>query len=83
MGQIANILEEILTELRCLNGPAAPAREIMSISQAAEYLGQSEHTLREWIRLRKIPFCKINGTIKLRKSRLDRWIERSEVAVME
>jgi len=77
------ILLEILAELRRLNGQPAPAREIMSIPQAAEYLGQSEHTLREWVRMRKIPFSKVNGTIKFRKSKLDRWLDRNEIAVNE
>jgi len=83
MDPAIQILEQILAELRRLNGPAAPAREIMSISQAANYLGQSEHTLRDWVRLLKIPYCKINGTIKFRKSRLDRWIDQHEIAMME
>jgi excisionase family DNA binding protein len=78
-----HILEQILTELRRLNdAKASPSREIMSIPQAAEYLGQSESTLRDWVRLRKIPFSKVNGAIKFRKSKLDRWIDRNEVGMI-
>lgn len=74
-----DILQEILNELRRQNA-AKPAteREIMNIKQAAEYLGQSEWTLREWVRMRKIPFNRINGCIKFKKSRLDRWVDKGE-----
>ena len=82
---IAFLLADILRELRRSIGGSgsAPPREIMSIPQAAEYLGQSKDTLRDWVRLRKIPYCKINGTIKFRKSRLERWIDQHEIAMME
>ena len=69
--------------LKSIDAKTKPAREIMSVPEAAEYLGQSEYTLREWVRMRKIPFYRVNGAIKFRKSRLDRWIDRGEVAMME
>jgi len=75
-------LKAILEELR-LNRRAGLVREIMSVSQAAEYLGQSEYTIRDWVRLRKIPHFKVNGVIKFRKSKLDRWIDRCEVVVLK
>jgi excisionase family DNA binding protein len=79
----SHILEQILTELRRLNdAKTTPAQEILSILQAAEYLGQSKSTLRDWVRLRKIPFSKVNGAIKFRKSKLDRWIDRNEVGMI-
>jgi excisionase family DNA binding protein len=83
MDNDSHLLEQILTELRRLNdAKATPAREIMSVSQAAEYLGQSEWTLREWVRMRKVPFYKVNGGIKFRKSKLDRWIDHKEIPML-
>jgi len=81
----AFLLAEILKELRRTNDTRAAeqTREILSLSAAAEYLGQSEYTLREWVRLRKIPFSKVNGAIKFRRSKLERWIDRNEVALLE
>lgn len=76
------LLKAILEELR-LSRRAGPEREIMSVSQAAEYLGQSEHTIREWVRMRKVPYFKVNGAIKFRKTKLDRWIDKCEVVVLE
>ena len=83
MDETHHLLEQILAELRCRHDGANPVREIMSLPEAAEYLRQSEYTVREWTRLRKVPFHKVNGNIKFRKSRLDRWIDRNEVAVRE
>jgi excisionase family DNA binding protein len=78
-----HLLQEILTELRRQNNGGAPVREIMSIAQAAEYLDISEYTLREWTRLRKIPHMKVNGSIRFRKSKLDRWMDRQEIGVIQ
>lgn len=82
MDTTPHLLEQILIELRLLNGKTSPVREILSIPQAAEYLGQSEHTIREWVRRRKIPHYKVNGAVKFRKSRLDKWINTNEIAVI-
>jgi excisionase family DNA binding protein len=79
----SHLLQEILTELRRQNNSGAPVREIMSISQAAEYLDISEYTLREWARMRKIPHMKVNGSIRFRKSKLDRWMDRQEIGVIQ
>ena len=83
MDRISKQLDQIIAELRRLNGQQVHAREILSIPQAAEYLGQSEHTIREWVRLRKVPYFKVSGTIKFRRSRLDKWINRGEVPMFE
>ena len=76
-------LEELISEVRLLREQTKPTREIMSVPQAAEYLGQTEGTLRQWVRKRKVPFYKVNGSIKFRKSKLDRWIDRGEVLTIE
>ena len=76
------VLAEILTELRLLREQSKPTREIMNVPQAAEYLGQKEGTLRDWIRMRKIPHFKVNGSIKFKKSRLDRWLDRGAVPLL-
>jgi excisionase family DNA binding protein len=81
----AHLLAEILKELRRSNDSqrAERTREILSLPEAANYLGQSEFTIRGWVRMRKIPFSKVNGAIKFRRSKLDRWIDRNEIAVIE
>jgi excisionase family DNA binding protein len=83
MSQIHQQLEQIITELRLVRERVSTEREILSLSQAAEYLGLSRHTIREWIQLRKIPYFKVNGTIKFRKSRLDQWIDNCEIPMRQ
>lgn len=80
MGRMMQILEQMLAALQRLEGRTpCEGREILDINQAAAYLGQSVHTLRDWIRLRKVPYFKVNGAVKFRKSKLDKWIDRGEI----
>ncbi len=84
MEEIRNILKDIREELRRQNKAQQPTvREIMDVQQAAEYLGLSEYTLREWVRKRKIPHLKVNGSLRFRKSKLDRWLDHHEVILLK
>ncbi len=76
------LLGDILAELCLLREQTKPTREVMNIPQAAEYLGQTELTLRDWVRKRKVPFYKVNGSIKFRKTKLDKWIDRNEISMI-
>jgi excisionase family DNA binding protein len=84
MGILQSLLQQVLNELRRINSTsAANTREIMDVSQAAEYLRFSDYSVREMVRLKQIPFHKIKGSIRFRKSKLDRWIDRAEIGVRE
>ena len=72
-------LEELISEVKLLREQTRPTSEVMSVSQMAEYLSISEYTLREWVRLKRIPFHRINKQIRFRKSKVDRWMERNEI----
>ena len=50
-------------------------RRLMSISEAAEYLGVKKSTLYDWVSLRKIPFVKCGRLTKFDIKEIDRWIE--------
>ena len=83
--QILLALQEILAELRRSNGGKEPkAREILAIKEAADYLGVSELTLREWTRMQKIPFYRHGQKfIRFRRSKLDKWLEQHDVPVRD
>lgn len=83
MDALLQKLDELILEVRQLYAQTEPVKEIMSVSQAAEYLGQSEYTIREWVRLRRVPHSKVNGTIKFRRSKLICWIDRGEIPTIE
>ena len=79
MDKISEQLDVLIAEVQRLGRQTDRVREIFNISQASEYLAVSENTLREWVRKRTIPFSKINGSIRFKKSKLDRWLDRCEV----
>jgi len=82
MNDLSEQLSQVITELRLLREQTKPTREVMSVPEAAEYLGQKELTLRDWVRKRKVPFYKVNGSIKFRKTKLDKWIDRNEISMI-
>ena len=50
---------------------ASPLERLYSIEAAAEYLSCSKHTIRNWIRDRKIEFVKIKGLIRIPASAIE------------
>ena len=51
-------------------------REVMNVRQASNYLGVSADTLYRYITEGEIPAFKLGNRWKLRKTILDRWMER-------
>jgi len=52
------------------------AREVMSLRQASLYLGVSADTMYRYVSDGLVPAFKLGNRWKLRKSVLDRWMER-------
>lgn len=52
------------------------AREIMDISEAAEYLGLHPETLRDKARAGALPAAKLGRRWRFRKADLDEWLSR-------
>jgi excisionase family DNA binding protein len=52
------------------------AREVMNIRQASQYLGVSPDTLYRYICEGEVPAFKLGNRWKLKKTILDRWMER-------
>ena len=54
---------------------------MVTLKNAALYLGISENTLRWWINYEKVPFdyYKIGGRIKFYKSDLDEYVNQQQV----
>lgn len=48
--------------------------------QLAEALGIAERTLKDWVRLGKIPYTRIGGkAIRFKKSAVAAWLKKREV----
>jgi len=49
--------------------------ELLTVSEAAEYLNVSISTMRRWLRRRSIEHIQEGRTIRLRRSVLERWLK--------
>jgi excisionase family DNA binding protein len=47
---------------------------VWRFKEAAEYLGITPNTIRVWCSQKKVPFIKINGSIRFRRSDLDEFL---------
>jgi excisionase family DNA binding protein len=54
----------------------AELREVMNVEQAARYLGVSPDTLYKYLSEGKLPAFKLGNRWRLKKSTLDRWMEK-------
>jgi excisionase family DNA binding protein len=55
-------------------------REVMDIRQASQYLGVSPDTLYKYLSRGRIPAFKLGNRWRIKKSMLDRWMERQSQA---
>jgi len=53
--------------------------ELLSIEEAAEYLGVKKSTMYSWVFYRKIPFVKVGRLVKFERIDLNKWIERRKI----
>ncbi len=50
----------------------------LNINQVADFLGVSVATIRKYRSEKSIPFHKVNGLLRFKKSEIDEWINRME-----
>ncbi|TKJ41169.1 hypothetical protein CEE37_05755 [candidate division LCP-89 bacterium B3_LCP] len=74
------LLQGILSELKALR-QQSQTLEIFDLHEAAEFLRISEYTLRDWVRKRRIPFSKVNGSLRFKRSKLERWLDLNEIPI--
>ncbi len=48
--------------------------ELLTVSEAAEYLNVSVSTMRRWLRRRSIEHIQVGRSIRLRRTVLERWL---------
>jgi excisionase family DNA binding protein len=56
-----------------------PRDELLTIGQAAEYLGTGERFIRRLVAERRVPYVKIGKFVRLQRSALDDFIEAGRV----
>lgn len=57
---------------------ASGNREVLSLTQAAEFLGVDDRTLRDWMKLHGVPFTKVGGLLRFRRSALLQWLRERD-----
>lgn len=57
-------------------------RRLISIKEAALYLGVSVHTLYAMVSQRRVPYAKVGSLVKFDVELLDRWIKQNTVMPM-
>jgi excisionase family DNA binding protein len=53
-------------------------KKLISIKRLAEQLDTTPYTLYDWVRKRKIPYYKVNGSLKFDIDEIDKWIEEGK-----
>ena len=61
---------------------APTAGRLLSVEEAAEYLGIAAGTLRNWISMRRIEHVKVGRLTRIRASVLDRYITAHTVSAI-
>jgi len=56
---------------------------LLSVEEAAEYLGVSPGTLRNWLSARRIAYVKVGRLTRLSSETLDRFIAENTVASID
>ena len=50
-------------------------KKLMTVDEAAAYLGLSVHTLYSWTSQRKVPFIKLGNRVRFDRCQIDVWLE--------
>jgi excisionase family DNA binding protein len=57
--------------------------ELLSVADAANYLGLKAGTLRNWLSAKRLPFVKVGRLTRLRRAALDDYIEQHTIRAAE
>lgn len=53
-------------------------KRFLNTKEMAIYLGLSEHTIRAWVKLGKIPFYKLGRAVRFDLRKLEPWLRKKE-----
>ncbi len=58
-------------------------RKLLTVCEASERTGYQESTWRAWILRRKVPYYKINRSVRIAEADLERIIDQSRIPARE
>ena len=53
----------------------------VGIEELAKYLGVNKDTIRNWIKKKELPACKIGRQWKFKKDEVDAWVKSGKSAI--
>jgi len=53
-------------------------KRLLNIKELSEYLNVSRHTLYSWVNRGRVPYIKLNGTLRFEVAAIDKWIEENK-----
>ncbi|MHB8155593.1 MAG: helix-turn-helix domain-containing protein [Candidatus Omnitrophota bacterium] len=56
-------------------------KRYLTTKEVAIYLGLSEHTIRAWVKLGRIPFYKLGRAVRFDLRKLEPWLKRQECSL--
>jgi excisionase family DNA binding protein len=68
--------------MEALEQKTPATKRLLTIPEAAEYLGLSKLTLYEWVSQRKIEYVKVGRLVKFDQRQLERWIEKHTIKAL-
>ena len=51
---------------------------LITIKELADYIGVSPKTVQNWVAYRTIPFVRVGGKTRFRKTRIEAWLQTKE-----
>ena len=58
-------------------------KRFLNTKEIATYLGLSEHTIRAWVKLGRIPFYKLGRAVRFDLRKLEPWLKRQECGLSD
>jgi len=72
--ELETALEEIAAAINCLFIKEKDPK-LLRFKEACRFLNSPEATVRRLVLEKKIPYCKVGGSLRFRVSELSKWIE--------
>jgi len=66
----------IVSEKGIVSDRITEQKQLLDSTEAAEFLGISKNTLYEWTSQRKLPYVKVGGLLKFKRTDLERWLDK-------
>ena len=58
-------------------------KRFLNVPEVAVYLGFSISAIRKWVRRGMIPFNKVNGGVRFDIERIDQWLQKNAIGVVQ